>query len=605
MEVVTNKNTELALKLLKACMNCSVLDTKDYVGVLGFCLALNKQEGELSSSTNLRLLFKSKTLHFNDYFSKDIPVLLFATIGSILKEESEIDYQELYEEIIHIALKDYQRDYPLLVDTEIPKEVFRFITELNGGFNGLDVYIPIAGGASFCLADNNSRTFGYEGDAHVWLIGFFRLMFKGMESDLYINKDFLDLEGDNVIKYDAVLVTLPCKWRYTVGIVEKSSLLFEDYRHTDSQTYAIEHALMKIKEGGVSYIFVNSSFLKEWQQETFFKLLLKQKYLQKVILFPKEIWHDTCFGEFDSIIVLKKNETEKVCFIDATSFSQKTDDRTFELKYEDLLSAINKGDNKYIRYIYDEDIIVNRYCLYPKLYFMTPSIRPEIPSGYRYLKIREFLKPIENDFTMDWKDIKTVCKTYGGKGQIIESKDLTPHKFSYAYKYASWNKTDMINGEIYTELDKDLILIPNFGSFYENPMLYVHGHSLFDVYITNSVKAFDYDPSLIDPLYFCHEFQEEYIQVRLEHNKMINFPISDFDEILDIKMLVPSIEVQKAVYKEEERAYHLSKLQELDLDLIKEREKHNKYLSDVQHSMNNIFFHLNPALSSLNKSIKK
>ena len=580
MEVVTkkNKNTELALKLLKECMFCSVLDTKDYVGVLGFCLALNKQEGELSSSTNLRLLFKSKTLHFNDYFSKDIPVLLFATIGSILKEESEIDYQELYEEIIFIALKDFRGAYRLL-DTEIPKEVSLFITELNGGFNGLDVYIPIAGGASFCLADNNSRTFGYEADVHVWLIGFFRLMFRGMEVDSYINKDFLDLERDNVVKYDAILVTLP--WVRYVERIIKSSLLFENYQHTDSRTYAIEHALMNMKEGGVSYIFVHSSFLNN--NETFFTLLLKHKYLQMVILFPEEIWNKAYYKEFDAIIVLKKNETGKVCFIDATSFLRKIGDVAFKLANKELLYAINKKDDKYFRNIHEDDIIVNDRCLYPKLYFTIQLIHREMPSC-QYLKIREFLRPIENSVILDYRDFENEYRANHAK--VVEPKELIPQKFSYEYSFSAFDYIKPSHGNVYKILDKNVILMPKFERYIGNPMLYVNKVNE-DVLVPDSVKVFDYDSSIIDPLYFCHEFQQVYIQKKLSDNKMFNYPIFNFDEILDIKMLVPSIEVQKAVYQEEKRAYHLSKLQELGFEKILEKER-KAYMDDLDCKQHNI-----------------
>lgn len=570
MEVVTqkNKNTELALKLLKVCTNSSFMEKTEYLVFLGFSLARYLQEpiesymGPLfiSATKVLRIsdLVKS-SVSYHDYFN------LYPFIYIILQEEKDIDYSGLYEEIIRITTREFHHEY---IDSgywnELPEELIPFISQLCDSQKDKSILVPFASSGSFLLQDYSSFIKAYEPNKQLWFVGILRLIFKNMDTFMFINRDPF-IYNDSYVKHDLVFLNTPTGELPNDIRIDKASKIVHNYQHTDSTTFAIEYALNNIKPEGSVIAILPTSFLS--RSNEFSKRLFISDYIDTIVQLPY------CYNK--DVVILKKNQNGGIRMVNGSGsdFYTETED-SYVFEYEKLLEAINKCKYKYTRYIPKEEIIANNKILYPTWY-VDDTEEDFVPMGYKTYKLGDFLKP--------FKKIPFI-----GLAEVIDARSM--YREAFIYQLNTDRLAPCSCEKDHYLLNEDLIIFPDFKDWNERAMYYRHKNREDVICANKSVLPFRFDSSLIDPLFFCMELENEFIQEQIVKIKMAyeedeSLPI---EPLLNVKIHLPSsLEEQKSIYSQAKESYRWEKLQELGIDeILREKEEEiNRIIGVKRHEI--------------------
>lgn len=549
MEVVTqkNKNTELALKLLKVCTNSSFMEKTEYLVFLGFSLARYLQEpiesymGPLfiSATKVLRIsdLVKS-SVSYHDYFN------LYPYIYIILQEEKDIDYSGLYEEIIRITTREFHHEY---IDSgywnELPEELIPFISQLCDSQKDKSILVPFASSGSFLLQDYSSFIKAYEPNKQLWFVGILRLIFKNMDTFMFINRDPF-IYNDSYVKHDLVFLNTPTGELPNDIRIDKASKIVHNYQHTDSTTFAIEYALNNIKPEGSVIAILPTSFLS--RSNEFSKRLFISDYIDTIIQLPPY-----CYNKV--VVIFKKNQDGGIRMVNGDDFYTETEDLdSYVFEYEELLDAINKCKHKYARYISKEEIIANNNILYPTWY-VDDTEEEFVPLGHKTYKLGDFLKPFEKI-------------PFIGLAEVIDARSM--YREAFVYQLNTDRLAHYSCEKDHYLLNDDLIIFPDFKHWNERVMYYSHKNRENVICANKSVLSFRFDSSLIDPLFFCMECESDFIQEQLVKIKMAydedeNFPI---EPLLNVKIHLPDLDTQKNLYHIEEKNFWESKFQETNFE---------------------------------------
>lgn len=628
MVITDKKITEIALKLMdifKTFHDYNFVPTRDYISVLGFCLALHRQYGFWSKHNTTIPSLKlnnGQDINFYDYFNKNISLLVLQKIDYVLREElctnfnlevytnkdKDLIYSELYEKIIFIVLKDFQGYM-----NELPKEIIHFIPQLYNHHETSpkdSIFIPFAGTGALLLQDNFTFTKAYEPNKQLWLIGILRLMFKNIDTSSFTNTTLPLSDNNSNIKHDLIVLNTPQ--------VE----LFEDTQIDVASTIlSIEYALCHIKSEGRVIAIIPKSFLS--RNNDFSKIFFRNNHIHTIIQLP---------DSYEEIIVIFR---ENLHLNDSGIIMANLREVEDSDLWIEIYERIEKGDNRYGQNVSKENIVANNTILYPSWYidsedenrllstdiegkyieFEEKYYETELPDGYKCYKFSDFLSPIKKTPYIEIENIVEVVevnKLHNNESFSYEAKTKRFNPQPCDVKSYFWLNDDLINYDICFLLDRNLILFTDL-----NAMYYCHQERNSTICAGEDIIPFQFNSSIIDPLFFCLECQREYVREQFSENLEDSYMDEEFPmkKFLNTRILLPqSLEKQKAIYNEAKKNYQHEMLYKLGFEenlrkkegeLIKEREKHNKYLSDVRHSMNNLFFHLNPALSSLNKSIEK
>ena len=586
MKITDNKITEVALKLLKVCENCPLLTKTDYIGVLGFCLALRRQDEQLTLWTSGSLnLEDGRTIDFYDYFNKDISLLFFESIGSVLEKELLTNYPEVYrgenedsvyaklfEEIISIVIKDLHSHH---IDkgflNELPKDIIHFATQLyDGDLQGQSIFIPFAGTGSFLLQEDFAFAKANEANKQLWLIGLLRLMFRNMDSSLFINTDPFIYNNNSNVKHDLVFLNTPTGDLPDDIRIDKTSKIVHSYQHTDSTTFAIEYALNNIKPEGSVIAIVPDSFLSRGNE--FSKRLFMSDYIDTIIQLP------VCYNK--ALIIFKKNQDNVIRMVNGGSESdfctENEDLDSYVFEYEKLLDAINECISKYVRYIEKKIIIAHNKILFPSWYVY--DIEEEfVPLGHKTYKFGDFLKPFDKI-------------PFEGNAPVIDARSM--YREAFVYQLNEGKPIYACEKDHYL-LNDDLIIFPDFEhwNLNERVMYYSHKNREDVTCASKSVLSFRFNSNLIDPLFFCMECESDFIKkqlvkIRLAYLKEAeSWPI---DALLNVKILLPtSLDEQKSIYSQAKESYRWEKLQALGIDEIlrKKEEEMNRNIGAKRHEI--------------------
>lgn len=574
MEVVTekNKNTELALKLLKVCMNSSFMEKTEYLVFLGFSLARYLQE-PIESYMGPLFISATKVLRISDLVKGSVSYHgyfnLYQDIYNILRKETDIDFGELYEEIIRITVREFHHEY---IDSgywnELPEELIPFISQLCDSQKGKSILVPFAGSGLFLLQDDSSFIKAYEPNKQLWFVGILRLIFKNMDTSLFFNIDPFIYNYDSNVKHDLVLLNAPIGAVPDDIRIEPASRKVYGYHHADKTTLAVEYALYNIKPEGSVIAVVPESFLS--RSNEFSKRLFLNGYIDTIIQLP---------SIYERVIVIFKNRKDDDNGIVMVNFSEIEDAGSLVHEYE----RVKRGGTRYAAYKEKNDILGNNGILYPSWYVDTEDTvsgevyfaGERIPDGYIKYKLGEFLTPIEK-------------VTFTGMADVVDARDMCRmDSLDYELNTRKLNPC-FCEGE-YFLLNENLIVFPDFEHWNEQVMFWRHQEGKDPVSANDSVFPFRFNPSIIDPVYFCWECQSEFVQEQLVGIKLAfndeKFPMQ---KLLDVMIVIPqSLEEQKAIYAAEKDIYRYEKLKELGFEeiLLEKEAEINRNIGVKRHEI--------------------
>lgn len=564
----------------------------EFIGIIGFILVALKQ-GRINLSNVHSILKDSiqiddkQNIHLGDCVkqlpSTEMIILIFNQLNKI----ENLNYASFFENILSIYVSDSGIKY---AEFGQPIEVTKLISRLALDKKIETAYNPFAGYASYPIENPNIRFCSQELNHHTWLIGKIRLFLNDLNSEDYLCEDSIDNWKGDFNKFDLVVSTPP----FGMPIRKQNKLSFGvEFKHKIIEGYIIEKSLGSIKVDGMAEIIVSPRFLFDKMENDFKEFLISSSFLHSIILLPPNIFSNTSIQT--AVIKITKSHNDGVIMVDGTSFYKKGRDRNI-LETENILSAIEKFDSKYVQRVSFDSIREKKLNLNPSLYVNNLSSTINIPEGYQLCKVGNLVTSYNgNRCQMD-------------KAIIVRGQDLANSKFDFekSFQYLSYEQT---NKKV-SILDRDLLLILRTGNLKPTLFRYKEG---IDVCCNPNIFTFEIDQSKVDSLYLINELSKEYVSKQIAIRTFgTTIPAISKPDFLDIEILIPgiekqSLEVQRAMYENDKYNYSLSKAKELGLEALLEKQRKD-YIEEIRikkHCLRQYLADITSGVSALTKYVDK
>lgn len=392
-----------------------------------------------------------------------------------------------------------------------PEELTRLVVELLDAKEG-SVYDPYAGLCSFGTALSSGCNYYAQEISLDYIIGKLNLLLHNKHNAVCEQGDSLnDWRGDS--GYDYIISAPPfgvrCNSRYRT--IEKD-FLFRSAIDVRKKAIGVYPSSVCYDNG----ISASQATIRE---------LVECDYIESVILLANNIFPHT--GIEPVIIVVNKNKEQKnaIRFVDASGCSEKSG-RGNQLSVDSILSLCN-SDSDYSRLVHSSEVVSNNYKLYPKLYFKKYI---EVPTGMKTLYLREVLSSSHCTYPKE-----------GGQGRIFSFANRGSVKAQDIIK-ADELEIRAFDGRNYRVINEDCLVF-NRGGRFTAKYLITNGE---DVYLRTMFRPFSVNTGIIEPSYLLAELSKDYFIEQLSvYGSGVNGPRISVDELLNLKILVPSVREQQ------------------------------------------------------------
>lgn len=519
-------------------------------------MLINISENDILFKIGNEILFPS--INQVEYNSKAVSLLVFESF----RELTTIDrtwLQAYYNELFDATIKREQegKTYGTFVQ---PIEVTKLVCKLVNYTGGI-VYNPFAGIASYGIELNaKDKYYGQEINPAFWAIGALRLLESNNELINYTCADSVD-EWLSTHLVDLIISTPP--FDTTTKESEMSSLHSSNV-YTSFRDMFLRRAFSGLTENGIliGAFPAKSLALHEYSN------VIDNDYLDTVVMLPENLFPQTAVSTVILKFSKKKQNKGKVKMVDGSSFFRK-DRRNNRLEWENLLEAISRNDCQFVKTVTNKDIAEKHYDISPSLYLFDISTIVEIPVGFELKKMREL---IFDSFNNNYKPVssevrRVMCYNLRGNRFVVNKtfEELTPN---------------LLNHSRVLVLDKDALLLATKGPL--SPTYFHHSED-FKVGFTiqNTICAYQFNTDLVYPEYLVSELCKEYISEQRKQGV----------EILDLSVLLPTIDLQKLLFNNELNLYKTLEAKAITLEtaLKKERERMFELLSMRKHRINPYF----------------
>lgn len=428
------------------------------------------------------------------------------------------------------------------------------------------IYNPFAGIASYGISTNNGKYLGQELDLDVWAIGRIRLLLNNVDCKF----EHLDSIGHWAKKglYDIVVSTPPFAYKLDRNL-DDFYRCGSDFSHSTADSMFFERGLKSINHNGqvlgviaLRWLFDSSSKSKEFR-----KYLVDNGFISKVILLPNNLFSSTSIPI--AIVVLDKKSNDGVVMVDGSTFFEKAG-RQNVLKNEELLGAIESFDSRCVKHVSNKKIVANDFNLNPAIYVNTVSDVIEVPDGFELKKLRD------------------VVSAYKGKrvenlnARFVRGKDLADGRFSFDKTFEDL-QIEPISQKC-TLLGTDLLLVLKIGNLKPT---YFHHLSNIDVCCNPNVLTLEFNEGIY-PQYLVNELGKDYVTKQVSARSGVGvMPSITLNNFLEVEVLVPDFQTQKAVFENDKQNNLLFKARELGLEnhIAQLKSEYMAIVEDRQHDM--------------------
>lgn len=418
-----------------------------------------------------------------------------------------------------------------------PKELTEFINSFIGNVDGLNVFNPFAGGASFIKDYKGAKyILAQEDNIKSWALGKLRLLVHGVECDLRCENVLENWPNDNQEndlfenrinenpKFDLIVSHPPFHSLKDRDI--KGKLI---NRYSSAEQFIIEKGLDLLTPKGKIILVVPFGFLSpKGGTEHIIHNLLERDLIDTIVNFPSGLLYGT--GIKISIVVLNKVKEipNQIKFVDASEFIEEKNKFQKKIIVQKLLVAIKTNAIQAVRNINKFVIQENGNDLNYQRYFTDINdFRSEKNS--KVISLSEILISVP----------KTREKSSIGK--VIKIADLSSDKFNYEVDIDSLNEAEIDRS--YYQLNQPALLIAK--TFNRLKPSYCESSVENSVYVSQNIEAFTCSSNEIELPYLIMQLNSEFIQKQLEINSNAAvYPNLKVSDILNLKIEIPNLKVQ-------------------------------------------------------------
>lgn len=498
-------------------------------------VSVEKLEDE--NSYALKIIFESFEPIINRISDRAINNII-RLLGTLDQTALEKDFSDIFDDLLYKISKSQGRYSGQYIQ---PLELSRFVCGLADLHENARVYNPFAGLASFgVFLDEGQNYLGQEINQTTWAIGSLRLLAyerKGISE--FILGDSINSWNPSGDKYDLIVANPP----FNVKGFSSQSKRFGTIRSYEH--FLIEKGVEDLKINGKLIVVISQGILfRSGVEQNLRKFLVENDLLEMVISFPKGLLMNT--GIPIAIIVINKDKAKKgyVRLIDAKKYVDNTKSREKRLNDYALNSATRSQiESDSIRIVTNDTISSLDYNL-------------NVP--------RYFQKQIDGVILGDLVSLVPFQRNQENhKGRFIRIRDLREEKFEYNLKYTEVENTEIPRAA--QRISESCLLLATRWKTLKPTYFEYEGESIHVFPDTIAVKV---DETKIDRDYLVNELHADYVTEQLESYRIGDtVPYIRKDDLLNIKIQVPSLLEQKAKIKGAKET--LAKEKERELELFK------------------------------------
>ncbi|MEJ4088316.1 N-6 DNA methylase [Galbibacter orientalis] len=534
---------------------------------------------------------------FNIYAS-EIAHIHHGALGEVIYQLNQVDSNKLrknFPEIFEALLKKYI-DYEGKRSGEIiqPKEISNLMIELADLRPNAKVYNPFAGLASFgILLKKNQEYHGQEINSFTWAIGQLRLKAHNKGYAYGYQRDDSINHWHEFQKFDLVVASPP----FYVPIPNHFHSRFSEQPYGKVQNFLIDKGIQSLKDNGRLITVFPLSFLfgRSRSEKKLKKWLIQNDLVDTVIVLPSGLLSNTNISV--CIVIIKKISIHPgyVRMIDASDCFTKDGPRKKTLKGHDLFELINNdSENEFLRYVSTSEVSKNNYNLTPSGYLITNDNKLLLKKG---TPLRELVSAIED---LRNRDIQKSLLAFGGpialaaysfsKGNIFDKyktiliKDLKNDPFDFVVNTNELERTKEIKKT--KIISSPCLLLALTGNYLKPSYIEDTNDKLFN--LSKGIIALRVDTKKVDVQWLIHELHSENTNVQLEAFRSgSTIPYINKEDLLSVKLLVPSISEQKAKVLGAKEAYVQSKKRELELqqELLGVKDDSFREFASMRHTL--------------------
>lgn len=502
--------------------------------------------------------------------------------------QNDIPYEELFDELLYLfgQLSGKRGDNFIQ-----PKELTLLMQSFLPKKEKLKIYNPFAGFGSLGIGlPNNYSYYGEEINQNTANIAKLRMIVHNCSDkcNVSITDSIFYPTVEVEKKFEAIIFNPPFNLKLSNGQFRS----IEDERFAlrgNANSYIYSQLLKKLDEGGKMIFISPGSFLSSInnKEQELKKLFVNQGYLETVIALPDRILNYTGIPTY-LIVLSKQVQKSDTFFIDASDCltSQKSNLRKIDVKQ--VLSRIGvRNDGEHTSLVSQQQIHENDYSLIPIRYIQSETDSVDLSEAVKLDSLLEFISPIRSGKELSGKKI--------GIRELSDNPDLYTIDINEIEESIIPANLAILSDSALLMASKGDKLKPSFYTG-NNKSLYYTQHNIFAFKIKNSSNV------LID--YLIPELHKDYVKNQLLRFKYgIAIPSIKRDDLLSIKIILPSLKDQASISAVEKRDRFLNSSKELGFnnEIVQlKREQHE----DLRIKKHNILQYMNNVKSSADVLIK-
>jgi type I restriction-modification system DNA methylase subunit len=399
------------------------------------------------------------------------------------------------------------------------------------------------------------------------------------------------------LKADYVIMHPPFNLRTSADEIVESDSRFEFGLPPKSNANMawIQHALYHLNEDGKSAVLLsNGSLFSSGKETEIRKNLIEADLVESIITLPSGMLSNTSIS--CCIWVLNKNKTKKheTLFIDATNFGHKEKGSSQKIlddkSINQITSIFRKIQNNTMFYaghtglfqmVEHKEIIENDYLLTPSRYVgLEHEIKEDLSKAVPLGTVIEYVKPKKLDGNVTYKKVSIKDLSSVSTNYLLDTDNLTEGELKSNYKV----------------LPNNVLLIPRLGD--KLKFSYCTQSDMNIAFSANSIFTFRVDIDKISLDYLIGELFKPYLHFQYSAFKFgAGIKLIRLKDLLNIKILIPSLKEQKRVIEEGRERQFQSAAKDLgfEKEIAKLKEAQIKDLGSKKH---NIMQHLNNVKAS-------
>jgi type I restriction enzyme M protein len=488
------------------------------------------EEG-MSNDPNYFLRILNEKINYDNFYEK-----VYRVFSSDLENISSNELNEIIHCLIRLDRgfleNNFEKIFELLLskiidyhgkrsgDSIQPIEISRLIIKLANLKPEAEVYNPFAGLASFgMLLKQGQEYHGQEINSTTWAIGQLRLKAhnKGYGYELANSIDYwIEFQ-----KFDLIVASPP--FNLPIPKHFHSQLTGEPYGTVER--FLIDKGIHSLKNNGkLITVFPLSFLFKRGRDAKLKKSLIDNNIIDTIITLPSGLFSNTNIPVCIVIFKTVSRLPGYVRMVDASKFFTKDGPRNKFLNDQDLLELINNdSENKFLRYVRDEEIYDNDFDLSVGRYFLRDIQGAKLFSFSRIIigakaPINEKMKQVQ---------IKNL------KDDVFDSI-LTSDELD----------SNLIKRGTFTVIEESCLLIATRWNTLKPTYFKYSGEPIV---ISRAVVALELEENIVDPIFLINEFSADYVKEQLDSYRVGSVqPMLRNKDLENIVIQLPSIEEQHA-----------------------------------------------------------